>query len=448
MADEKKAFSWDEEDKRQAANPASSKSGFTWGTEDVAAPATAAKPASPQPNAIQRLSEVTLGTQHPVDELKREAKDAYAHPGEALKSVGEMAGVPRNVWSDPSVQNLSQIGGTGIPGMVFGEHGLLKHPIEFGENITGANQASEDIKNKNYKALPGDIAGGVINLATAKKPIEAGGSALAETAKNAKTGIAEAVRTPENKLTPIANAGARVGAAAAGHMMGLPGGEIAGVFSGHSLADSLLPKREIRTTPFGAYEDPEPKPVYPGAHLPDIGEHYEHRGAEINKIRSMNEVLDRRNAREAKTAATAPGAEPPAAAGEPGLPKAQVVKLPVPREPVAGENPGNMGSIPRARLLDLARQGRPGAGEQLRNIGKTPLYLPESGYAPPKSVESLEHVGGSRVTLNPVGKTGARPLAANQFESSFGPEYKEVGDLAEWETGNREGLRPRKVLVP
>jgi hypothetical protein len=160
----------------------------------------------------------------------------------------------------------------------------------------------------------------------------------------------------------------------------------------------------------------------------------------------MNEVLDRRTAREAKAAGKTTAAEPPAGEG-PAAPTAQVVKLPVPREPLPGENPGNMASIPRSRLLDLGRQGRPGAGEQLRNIGKTPLYVPETGYAPPKSVENLEHIG-SRVTLNPVGKTGARPITANQFESSFGPEYQEVGDLAEWETGSREGLRPKKVLVP
>lgn len=46
-------------------------------------------------------------------------------------------------------------------------------------------------------------------------------------------------------------------------------------------------------------------------------------------------------------------------------------------------------------------------------------------------------------TLNPVGAGGARPIVspANQFESSFGPEHQEVGDLAEWETGNRQGVK-------
>lgn len=47
------------------------------------------------------------------------------------------------------------------------------------------------------------------------------------------------------------------------------------------------------------------------------------------------------------------------------------------------------------------------------------------------------------ITLNQVGNGGARPIVspADQFESSFGPEHKEVGDLAEWETGNRQGVQ-------
>lgn len=125
-------------------------------------------------------------------------------------------------------------------------------------------------------------------------------------------------------------------------------------------------------------ETPKLEPVYPGAQLPSTDEFYENRGNELNTIRRMQT---------AKPTAAAP--EPPAAEG-PGLPKAQVVKLPVPREPVPTDNPGYMHSIPRAKLLDLARQGRPGAGQQLQNIGKTPLYVPES-YPGPRP-EGLQHV--------------------------------------------------------
>jgi len=214
---------------------------------------------SSKPNALQRFSEVTLGTQHPIDELVREAKDVYAHPLEGAKSLGELAGLPRNLWSHPA-KELGNIGGTGILGMLFGENGLLRHPFEFGKSITGANQAAEDIENKNWKGLPGDIAGGVTNLAMFKKPVEAGGQDLAAAARNAKVGIADVVRTPENKLTPATKAVARIGGAAAGHALGVPGaGELAGIFTGPSLADAFLPKRPELTNFYGgAYTEMEP----------------------------------------------------------------------------------------------------------------------------------------------------------------------------------------------
>lgn len=99
---------------------------------------------------------------------------------------------------------------------------------------------------------------------------------------------------------------------------------------------------------------------------------------------------------------TAPGVE---------APTAKVMRLPIPREPLPGENPGSMASIPRARLLDLARQGRPGAADQLRNVGKTPLFVGES-YPAPRSVESLEHVGGEselKQIERPTGTANDRP---------------------------------------
>lgn len=151
-------------------------------------------------------------------------------------------------------------------------------------------------------------------------------------------------------------------------------------------------------------------------------------------------------------------------------PQADVVKVPVPRELGPGERVGYNASTPRKLVLDNALQGRPGAAEMLRNMGKTPLFVSEGGYAPPREKISfgesrisdpgdLAHssipfnnpgVSSAHATLNPIGQTGARPIVSptHQFESSFGPEHQEVGDLAEWETGSREGVRPKKILVP
>lgn len=261
-------------------------------------------PQGPPPNALQRYSEVTLGTQHPIDQFKSEVKNIGAKPKEFGKSLGETFGIPRDFWAHPADQ-FQNIGGTGIPGMIFGENGLIKDPLGFGERFTGAPQASEDVRSGNYKAIPGDVLGGLTNLALAKKPVEAGGTALADTARNAKAGIADIVRTPENKLTPTAAAVSRVGGAMAGHYLGIPGaGELAGVFGGPSLADAFLPKRPPTPNFFGgAYQPPE---VYPGASLPSAEDFYLNRGADFMRRGAQEDILARRAAATAKANAPQP----------------------------------------------------------------------------------------------------------------------------------------------
>jgi hypothetical protein len=50
----------------------------------------------------------------------------------------------------------------------------------------------------------------------------------------------------------------------------------------------------------------------------------------------------------------------------------------------------------------------------------------------PKFVEWLSKEGAEPTK-------GGGPSANEMFEKLFGKEYKEAGDLAEWETGSREG---------
>jgi hypothetical protein len=157
------------------------------GTSSSAGAASAAS-TNEQPNALQRFSEVTLGTQHPLNELGHELGNLYHHPGSVAGDVSETVGIPREVWTDPSWENVSRIGGTGIPGLVFGEHGVIRSPLEFGERVTGANQAAEDASRGNWTALPGDVAGGLANLALLKRPGE---------------GAAEQVRTGLRARNPL-----------------------------------------------------------------------------------------------------------------------------------------------------------------------------------------------------------------------------------------------------
>src|SRR5271163_1114122 len=167
-----------------------SKSAAAWDENGKPIPVTVEQP-KPKPTAVQRVAEITTGFQHPGEEFGREIKSIASNPSQLAGDVSETLGIPREVWSDPSWKNISQIGGTGIPGVIFGEHGLLRHPLEFGKSITGANQGAEDVRTGNLKAIPGDIAGGLTNLAFLKKPVEAGAAAGGEAIGNAKQGLAE-----------------------------------------------------------------------------------------------------------------------------------------------------------------------------------------------------------------------------------------------------------------
>jgi hypothetical protein len=184
----------------------------------------------------------------------------------------------------------------------------------------------------------------------------------------------------------------------------------------------------------------------------EAGMPYEQKAQNLMRRGREQDALDRQAARQAKLSPPTPETNAEGVAA----PTADVIKVPVPRELQEGEKVGYNASTPRKLLLDNALQGRPGAAEMLRNAGKTPLFVEEGGYAPPKSKMSFGNVANPgdftanrNITLNPVGETGARPIVspAHQFESSFGPEHQEVGDLAEWETGNREGVRPLKKII-
>jgi hypothetical protein len=251
----------------------------------------------------------------------------------------------------------------------------------------------------------------------------------------AKEATARALRNEANELRPTAKVAARVAGAAIGHS-GIPVvGGILGYHEAPRVLEAIAPNRA-------------PVPEFPGAHLPSAEEFYSKEGAERNallrqgRIRELGEQRKAQAAEKAasKSAAEAeankpvfPGAPLPAAedfyanegaernamlkrqgrmptVGQPttgetplvesASSQAPVVRLPVPRETLPGENPKYMASIPRARLLNLGRQGRPGAGEQLRNVGRNVLYVPEE-YPGPRSAANeaemapagLERVG-------------------------------------------------------
>jgi hypothetical protein len=123
--------------------------------------------------------------------------------------------------------------------------------------------------------------------------------------------------------------------------------------------------------------------------------------------------------------------------------------LATPRTP-APTSEGRPATWTNDKVRELAAWGDPDAIDQARarGFGRIPLNYSTVDVAPrsvtqfsPQGVPLRDLVGNQ--TLNPVGGGGARPIVSPeaQFESSFGPEHQEVGDLAEWETGNREGVK-------
>lgn len=137
-----------------------------------------------------------------------------------------------------------------------------------------------------------------------------------------------------------------------------------------------------------------------------------------------------------------------------------------PANPVESE--GRPATWTNASISDLSRRGGPLAFDAAKQAQLRQLDVPDVGLvADPRATPGGAAIGSSadrlaylrelaapalkggpadfmqRMTLNTIGDSGARPIVnpADQFEASFGPEHKEVGDLAEWETGNREGVR-------
>lgn len=99
------------------------------------------------------------------------------------------------------------------------------------------------------------------------------------------------------------------------------------------------------------------------------------------------------------------------------VPYGSLVKLPVPNEAAPPVNPKYMASVPRRALMGMGESGTPGAGTQLQQIGNKVLYIPEGGYAPPKSVSTMAETPQS-IGVKQVGTANERP------QSTYRPSEK------------------------
>lgn len=327
-------------------------------------------PATP----LERFSEITTGTRHPID-------DTVA----ALRN-----------WRDKPVENLGQLAGDTARVLPNMARSVLYHPVETVKAVTGGNQFAEDIENKRYGAAAADVAGGTANVLGpvalgGPEAMEATGDASAraisragETMQPVKDSIGRMTREPgviemqpdgtgrfvkAGPLKPAVKLGSRiVGAgtgATAGNIglgpYGAAGGAVAGWRLGPDVADLILPEHPNPVGPYSPLPKrmsiPEPELPGTGAPLPDAGEFYENKAEDLMKRGKEQETLDRKAKADALREA-----------------KSKIV--------IAGENaptPRNTGSEGRPatwtneKVYELASKGNRDA---ITQIGERQLEMP------------------------------------------------------------------------
>lgn len=264
------------------------------------------------PGFFERLSEVTLGTRHPVDQAITEGK---------------------MLWNDP-------IGTAKQTGKQLGQmaYGIASDPIGTVKAITGGEQFAEDVQQGNWSGAAGSMAGGITNAfapkAAERAPAAAG--AIGQTAGRAYRGgrelAAQAVRSPDNKLRQGTKVVVDAAATAAGAAAGGPAGALVGRLSGRTAAKAILPKR--RTTVA------QPPPAAPEPRLGST----ENPGWQVKLPNRMPRGKVKEPAPAAAgEAATGTAPAPPAA---PATPFAEVIgDLPIKLDPDMPPGPDSMGLV-------------------------------------------------------------------------------------------------------
>lgn len=520
MASEDKQFKWDEEDKKAAPS-----AGFTW---DTAEPA-------PPPRTEQRLTQAEVDAANPKTQFEKSIPGhGITTEGMGTSALGALKKVGSGILDtlNPTTSTLFHPSEMPIVKAAHEARAGWNRPTDvrakIGEAVTSGLGSLVGMSGESAAQHAAKGEGGAILGEAAVPAVMAAAPLALEGTKVLRGKVGEGIHTAEGELKPMAKTVGQVGGGLAGAAYGLkelnPYAAVTGGAAGYKLGPSLMEKM---------FPAPAPKPIFPGAAFPDVGEFYTNKGTEMNAVRRQTEQSARQAAREAKANAPEPPEpelgslenpgfhskiptrmpkpapvevptpelgtpenpgwhskiptrmppsaetlvpEPPLgspenpgwhskvpnrmprtgasavapepAVGEgPALPKAQVVKLPVPHEPLPGENPGFMASIPRGRLLDLGRQGRSGAGQQLQNIGKSVLYVPEEYPGPRQpAIEaapeaSLQHVGVKPVTeYRPSEKAGVM----SGKRKDLGPEF-ESGEQAHEIERNKSILRNPKA---
>ena len=175
---------------------------------------------------------------HPLDAAGRMASGAWS----GLKAMNPFQGATEE--RGPSVTDIPTLGPA--LGMATGAARGYQEARGEGAGVlpsVGAGLAGLfglDAPGIRQRAAQGDVAGVIGEGIPAVAATVLG--AEAHRLPNVKTGIANLARTPEGELHPILEKAARVGGAAAGHILG-PVGSIAGYEAGPNILNKFIPDR-------------------------------------------------------------------------------------------------------------------------------------------------------------------------------------------------------------
>jgi GNAT superfamily N-acetyltransferase len=288
----------------------------------------------------------------------------------------------------PVVRFLDAAGGAAMA-TPEGIANMLMHPSTAASGLMDSIKAWADpnVRRGALSVLPEALGQGVGNVA-AGEASGAAGSAARGVVPDIPAAVGTALRTETGALKPAVQVAAKVGGAAAGHALGIPGaGELGGYLLGPKIADILTPER-------------------PGAATAA-----ERRSVPITQSPYYDPAAYKAGA---ASRSTAPAVAPPL--GTPENP--DIVLAPEPAPTPAGVREGSAFSIPREQLPSLIQQGSAGAGEAYRSAGGKILYVPkEAGYPGPRveqmSPEAAETFG-PKFTAEQYGDGNTRQVTLHQ----------------------------------
>lgn len=257
---------------------------------------------------------------------------------------------------------------------------VIKDPLNAGKLIDQIGGEFEGAAGDAYQGIkrndPRSVAHAAGRLAPLAAPeaINDGGTLASKVARDAETGSLKPGAKTFGKTAGM------VGGYAAGTTVGHPYlGGMAGRDMGPKLLDMIIPDREVPVSEFPSKRGGN------GASLPDAGDFYEHRGADLMKRGKETRLIDKLKEQ-----------------GEGGTGKVTVLP-----EGKQGSGPLTPEQVPgKPQLRRLAQGGESRAGKELQRRGETVVYKSTPDYS-----ERRERINLKDAVSDSQEPSGGRPVS-------------------------------------